>query len=118
MHNSNGYGAVSNLGYPRIGERREWKKQLEAYWKGEIGDTQLTEALKGIRLNNLRKQKESVFNLTPVAVFSLYDHVLDHSIAFGFVPDRFQSIAGKGKLALYFAMARGAEGIPACEMTK
>ena len=23
---------VSNLGYPRLGENREWKKLIESYW--------------------------------------------------------------------------------------
>ena len=25
----------SNLGYPRIGENREWKKSLELFWAGK-----------------------------------------------------------------------------------
>lgn len=27
---------VSNLGYPRLGENREWKKLIEFYWAGDI----------------------------------------------------------------------------------
>ena len=27
---------VSNLGYPRLGENREWKKLIELYWAGDI----------------------------------------------------------------------------------
>lgn len=26
----------SNLGYPRIGENREWKKALEVLWSGKL----------------------------------------------------------------------------------
>ena len=28
-----------NLGFPRIGARRELKQALEAYWRGDIDDT-------------------------------------------------------------------------------
>ncbi|WP_028562084.1 5-methyltetrahydropteroyltriglutamate--homocysteine S-methyltransferase [Paenibacillus pinihumi] len=109
---------VSNLGYPRIGEQREWKKQLESYWKGQIDARQLLSGLKELRLSNLRKQKEAGVNWIPVGDFTLYDHVLDHSVAFGVVPDRFAAIEQKDELSLYFAMARGASGINAGEMTK
>ncbi|MGQ0514694.1 hypothetical protein ACT453_19535, partial [Bacillus sp. D-CC] len=27
---------TSNLGYPRIGLQREWKKTLEAFWSNKI----------------------------------------------------------------------------------
>ncbi len=30
-----------NLGFPRIGARRELKKALEAYWRSDINDEQL-----------------------------------------------------------------------------
>ncbi|GAA3331121.1 hypothetical protein GCM10020331_086400 [Ectobacillus funiculus] len=26
----------SNLGYPRIGEKREWKQALEQFWAGKL----------------------------------------------------------------------------------
>ncbi len=27
---------ISNLGYPRLGENREWKKLIESYWAGKV----------------------------------------------------------------------------------
>ncbi len=30
-----------NLGFPRIGARRELKQALEAYWRGDIDDEKL-----------------------------------------------------------------------------
>ena len=39
----------------------------------------------------------------------LYDHVLDTAVMVGAVPKRFAGLAG---LDAYFAMARGADGVP------
>jgi len=111
-------GTVSNLGYPRIGENREWKKELEAYWAGKSDRTRFTDKMQSIRLANLRKQHAAGVDLIPVGDFSVYDQMLDHSVAFGLVPERFRPLTGDDALDLSFAMARGAEGIPACEMTK
>ena len=53
--------------------------------------------------------------------FTLYDHVLDHSLAFNAVPRRYLG-HGLSELDLAFAMARGrqtgAVDVPACEMSK
>ncbi len=46
---------------------------------------------------------------------TLYDHVLDWTVRLGLIPERYQGLQG---LDRYFAMARGAEGIPALELTK
>lgn len=32
----------ANLGYPRIGRNREWKKALEAYWSGKLEEKEPT----------------------------------------------------------------------------
>ncbi|HLR71919.1 MAG TPA: 5-methyltetrahydropteroyltriglutamate--homocysteine S-methyltransferase, partial [Pseudogracilibacillus sp.] len=84
----------SNLGYPRIGENREWKRALEAYWNGNISEEELIEKTGEIRLNNLQKQKDQGIDLIPVGDFSLYDHVLDTSATFGIVPDRYNYSGG------------------------
>lgn len=39
----------SNLGYPRIGEKREWKRALESFWKGDITESELLEKTTAIR---------------------------------------------------------------------
>ncbi|HLR65348.1 MAG TPA: 5-methyltetrahydropteroyltriglutamate--homocysteine S-methyltransferase, partial [Pseudogracilibacillus sp.] len=108
----------SNLGYPRIGEQREWKRALEAYWNGSITEAELIEKTDDIRLNNLKKQKEAGVDLIPVGDFSLYDHVLDTSATFGIVPERYNYSGGKVDLDTYFAIARGVDEAIASEMTK
>ncbi|MCJ7841202.1 5-methyltetrahydropteroyltriglutamate--homocysteine S-methyltransferase [Lederbergia sp. NSJ-179] len=109
----------STIGYPRIGEQREWKKTLEKYWNGTISKQELLETTKEIRLNGLRKQKEKGIDLIPVGDFSLYDHVLDTSLMFGIIPQRFQNNSlGSSSLDTYFAIARGTKEAYASEMTK
>ncbi|HZW68549.1 MAG TPA: 5-methyltetrahydropteroyltriglutamate--homocysteine S-methyltransferase [Pseudogracilibacillus sp.] len=108
----------SNIGYPRIGENREWKRSLENFWDGNISEGELIEQTTAIRLNNLKKQKELGIDLIPVGDFSFYDHVLDTSITFGVVPSRFTYNGGKVDLETYFAIARGADEAIASEMTK
>ncbi|MEI3607756.1 5-methyltetrahydropteroyltriglutamate--homocysteine S-methyltransferase [Pseudogracilibacillus sp. SE30717A] len=108
----------SNLGYPRIGENREWKRALEAYWNRTISEEELTEKTDAIRLENLKKQKEQGIDLIPVGDFSLYDHVLDTSVTFGIVPERYNYSGGKVNIDTYFAIARGIDDAVASEMTK
>ena len=108
----------SNLGYPRIGEKREWKRALESFWNGQSSQEELLAKTDEIRLNNLKKQKELGIDLIPVGDFSLYDHVLDVSAAFGVVPERYNYEGGKVSLDTYFAMARGVKDAVASEMTK
>src|SRR5690625_6314006 len=93
----------SNIGYPSIGEKREWKRALEAFWNGEISQTELVEKTDEIRLNNLKKQQEQGVDLIPVGDFSLYDHVLDTSATFGIVTDRYEYDGRKGDLKRSFS---------------
>lgn len=108
----------SNIGYPRIGEKREWKRALEQYWNHAISEEELLETTKQLRLKNLEKQQALGIDLIPVGDFSLYDHVLDTSIMFGIVPERFKYNGGKVDLETYFAIARGEKDAVASEMTK
>lgn len=108
----------SNLGYPRLGEKREWKKALESYWKGKLDEGSFQHQIRELRLDFLKKQKERGVDSIPVGDFSLYDHVLDTSVMFGLVPDRFDASAGYSSLSTYFAVARGTKASPASEMTK
>ncbi len=110
-----------NLGFPRIGANRELKAAQESFWAGKINEDQLQAVAESLKLKHWKLQKESGINSIPSNDFTLYDHVLDTSVMFGAVPERY-----KGKfdshLSMYFAMARGhqADGvdIPAMEMTK
>ena len=38
-----------NLGYPRIGARRELKRALEGYWQGALGAEELRQTAAAIR---------------------------------------------------------------------
>lgn len=108
----------SLLGYPRIGENREWKKALESYWNGNLDEQAFLTQLKEIRLQHLRKQQELGIDLIPVNDFSLYDHVLDTATMFGIVPTRFNYDGGPVSPTLYYQIARGSKEAPASEMTK
>lgn len=107
-----------NLGYPRIGQNREWKKALEAFWAGKLEEDAFHGELKNIRLGNLRTQRESGITIIPVNDFTYYDHVLDTSTMFGLVPPRFKYEGGTPSLELYYAIARGNREATASEMTK
>ncbi|GGE28483.1 5-methyltetrahydropteroyltriglutamate--homocysteine methyltransferase [Pullulanibacillus camelliae] len=108
----------SNLGYPRIGEKREWKKLLESYWAGKVDEAIFHSEMKRLRLHFLEKQKRQGLDWIPVGDFSLYDHVLDTAFMFGLIPERFQLDVGDSILDTYFAIARGSQDAVASEMTK
>ncbi|MZQ86721.1 5-methyltetrahydropteroyltriglutamate--homocysteine S-methyltransferase [Paenibacillus sp. 5J-6] len=108
----------SVLGYPRIGEDREWKKALEAFWSGKLEEAEFQARLQEIRLNHLRKQQEKGIDLIPVNDFSYYDHILDTAAMFGIIPKRFSYEGGAVPLSVYYGVARGTKGAAASEMTK
>lgn len=107
---------VSNLGYPRLGENREWKKLIESYWSGNISRAELEAQAKTLRLSFLKKQAEAGLDLIPVGDFSLYDHILDLSVQFGVIPNRFSK--EDVNLDLFFAIARGNKDNVASSMKK
>jgi 5-methyltetrahydropteroyltriglutamate--homocysteine methyltransferase len=109
---------IGNLGYPRIGENREWKKLLEQFWSGEMKEEAFVAEMKAIRLHHLRKQQEKGVGIIPVGDFTFYDHMLDMSTMFGIVPKRYTYDGGLVSLQTYFSMARGSKESTACEMTK
>ncbi|UBM57464.1 5-methyltetrahydropteroyltriglutamate--homocysteine S-methyltransferase [Marinilongibacter aquaticus] len=112
----------NNLGYPRIGEKRELKRACEDFWAGKIDEDRLVEVGRAIRLGNWALQKDLGIDLIPSNDFSFYDQVLDHSLMFGVEPARFEALRHYSALEKYFAMARGfqKEGydIKALELTK
>lgn len=109
---------ATNLGFPRIGAKRELKKATEAYWKNQISEAELITAGKDIRKNNWLLQKDAGLDHIPVGDFSFYDHVLDMSALLGCVPARYNWDGTAITSDLYFAMARGNQTAPAMEMTK
>ncbi|MBN9369213.1 MAG: 5-methyltetrahydropteroyltriglutamate--homocysteine S-methyltransferase [Comamonadaceae bacterium] len=118
---------IHNLGFPRIGARRELKFALESYWKGASSRDELT-AL-GAQLRQRHWQDQEGLDLVPVGDFSFYDQVLDTSFLLGNLPERVQGFHGD-VLDNYFRVARGRSargtedhsaccgGVAAGEMTK
>jgi 5-methyltetrahydropteroyltriglutamate--homocysteine methyltransferase len=116
---------TNNLGYPRIGSKRELKKACEQYWSGNSTIQELVQTGREIRKQNWEMQKEAGINLIPSNDFSFYDQVLDLSLTVGAIPKRYHEVIlnkGNTELDLYFAMARGYQkdglDITAMEMTK
>jgi 5-methyltetrahydropteroyltriglutamate--homocysteine methyltransferase len=116
-----------NLGFPRIGAKRELKFALESYWKGLSFRDELK--AKGAELRQRHWQDQSSLGLVPVGDFSFYDQVLDMSFTLGNLPERVQGFQGD-VLDNYFRVARGRSaqsaddqaqccgGVAAGEMTK
>ena len=118
---------IHNLGFPRIGAKRELKFALESYWKGESS----RDALKalGAELRQRHWQNQAGLDLAPVGDFAFYDQVLDMSFTLGNLPERVQGFHGD-ELDNYFRVARGRSakgaeehagccgGVAAGEMTK
>src|SRR5262249_33851838 len=98
---------ATNLGFPRIGPRRELKKALESFWAGESNQDALVSELCRIRNESWRLQKELGIQHIPVNDSSLYDHVLDTCAMVGAIPSRFGFSSDRVDLDTYFAMARG-----------
>ena len=113
---------ATNLGFPRIGARRELKRGLEAHWRGEIDGPALLDVAKTLRAEHWSLQRQAGLDHVPSNDFSLYDHVLDTAAMVGAVPERYRWQGGSVDLATTFAMARGAQSatldVPAMEMTK
>ena len=100
---------TNNLGYPRIGSKRELKKANELYWANKITAEDLLVTAAVIRKQNWQLQADKGIDLIPSNDFSLYDQVLDLTLTVGAVPERYQDFARtNNSLDLYFAMARGA----------
>ncbi len=114
--------SIHNLGFPRIGAKRELKFAQEAFWKGQISESELLATAKAIRQLNWRDQQS--LDLVPVGDFSLYDQVLDMSFTLGNRPARVVDLEGS-ELDNYFRVARGRSAndsdckcVHAGEMTK
>jgi 5-methyltetrahydropteroyltriglutamate--homocysteine methyltransferase len=95
---------IHNLGFPRMGARRELKFALESYWRGESSRAALQE--QGARLRQRHWQEQAGLDWVPVGDFSFYDQVLDMSFTLGHLPERVQGFHGDA-LDNYFRVARG-----------
>ncbi|WP_336634553.1 5-methyltetrahydropteroyltriglutamate--homocysteine S-methyltransferase [Lysinibacillus fusiformis] len=106
------------IGYPYIGDDREWKKALEAFWRQEQMEEDFQATLKSIRLSRIEKQLQSGIDIVTVGDFTLYDRMLDTALMFGLVPKRFNWQGGRVDLHTYYSVARGNPSAVASEMTK
>lgn len=124
---NNNMALIHNLGFPRIGAKRELKFALESYWKGE--SSRATLQATGAQLRQRHWQQQAGLDLVPVGDFSFYDQVLDMSFTLGNLPERVRGFHGEA-LDNYFRIARGRSavgtdehsaccgGVAAGEMTK
>ena len=118
-----GHITTHNLGYPRIGEKRELKRATETYWRGEISVAELEEVGRNLRKTHWLAQKEAGIELIPSNDFSFYDQMLDMTCLLGNIPSRFAWNGQAPGLDLYFQIARGGGGkqqtsLHPSEMTK
>lgn len=111
-----------NLGFPRIGKKRELKTALESYWQGKSSQTDLLKT--AAELRKIHWQQQGVLDYVPVGDFSLYDQVLDTSFMLGHIPPRVRDLPGDAQ-DNYFRIARGRSAneqasccVSAGEMTK
>ncbi|MGN0909589.1 MAG: 5-methyltetrahydropteroyltriglutamate--homocysteine S-methyltransferase, partial [Succinivibrio sp.] len=102
-------------GFPRIGEQRELKFALEAYWAGRSDFERVKAVARDLRIRHLKYQQDAGIDCISVNDFSYYDQMLDLIYALGAAPERFKGLSGE---RLYFAMARGDDSREAMEMTK
>ena len=108
------------LGYPRIGRRRELKRAVESYWKGNTSQSDLEATAAELRRSTRARLVELGLSATGGAVpdsFSFYDQVLDATLALGAIPARFAGVTGND-LDIYFTLARGNTQLQPLEMTK
>ncbi len=96
---------VHNLGYPRIGDKRQLKFALESYWKGDKTLNELEAVASQIRQQNLQTQIEAGIEILPANDFAFYDQVLNMSTLLGVIPSRFRQ--ENYDIEVAFRMARG-----------
>src|SRR5690606_8679469 len=72
-----------NLGFPRIGVRRELKHALEAYWAGKQSAQSLEDAGRELRACHWALQAQSGLEFVPVGDFAWYDQILEWTTLLG-----------------------------------
>lgn len=105
-------------GSPRQGPDRELKKAVEGYWAGRVTADDLHATAAGLRRDTWRRLADAGVTEVPTGDFSLYDHMLDTTVAVGAIPARHRAAVDADPLDGYFAMARGTQDVAPLEMTK
>jgi 5-methyltetrahydropteroyltriglutamate--homocysteine methyltransferase len=93
-------------GFPRLGADRQFKKQVEAYWAGSLGDDALSRSLSELAETNRTLYAAQVERF-PDGEMTFYDPLLDAAILCGLYDPK--------DLRSYYELCRGAEAL---EMTK
>ncbi len=92
-------------GFPRLGKNREFKKAIESFWKKEISEKNLQDALNKIQSNILAAYQG--IDMFPVGEMTGYDQMLDTAIMVG--------LYQPSNLTQYYELCRGKNAL---EMTK
>ncbi len=98
-------------GYPKLGEKREFKSLLENFWKGKISQEEFLEGMYNLETQIVQTYSNYI-DMKPSNELSFYDFMLDAAVMVGAIPSRFGEYQG---LNTYFQMARGKNAL---EMTK
>ncbi len=85
-------------GFPRLGENREYKKFIEAFWKNKLTEEELTSQLLELEQKRISTYRSYIENF-PLGEFTFYDNILDTALVFGIY--RFRN------LNQYYSYARG-----------
>ena len=105
-----------------LDQKKELKKALESFWKGDVSEAELQKTAAELRKNVWQVQKDNGIDLITSNDFSFYDQVLDMICLLGAVPERYKWNGDDVNLNTYFAMARGSQtkdlDVGALEMTK
>ena len=101
---------TSVSGFPRIGQNRELKKIIEAYWKGAASLDDVRATAKELRARHWKLQAAAGVNLISSNDFSYYDQMLDTAILLNVIPQRYRRLAFENPEETLFAMARGYQG--------
>ena len=100
---------IHNLGFPRIGAKRELKHSLEKYWQGSLSQAEFLADCKERRHSNWALQQDAGIEWLPVGDFAHYDHVLSTTLLLGLAPERIHSHENEqdNALDLEFRIGRG-----------
>ena len=101
---------TSVSGFPRIGQNRELKKIIEAYWKGTASLDEVRGTAKELRAKHWKLQAQAGVDLIPSNDFSYYDQMLDTAILLNVIPQRYKRLAFTNPEETLFAMGRGYQG--------
>ncbi len=101
---------TSVSGFPRIGQNRELKKIIEAYWKGAASLDEVRGTAKELRAKHWKVQAQAGVDLIPSNDFSYYDQMLDTAILLNVIPQRYKRLAFTNPEETLFAMGRGYQG--------